>query len=54
MKLDEKKIKEILLRHGLSTRRSDDIAKDLVGRDLCETEDKKIKNKNISEVIKED
>jgi predicted transcriptional regulator len=55
MELDENKIKEILINHGLSTRRSETIAKDLAQRNLFEIETEKKKNeiKNISEVIKE-
>lgn len=56
MKLNEEKIRNVLLSHGLSTRRSENIAKDLASRDLSEVEEKKkkITEKDIVEVIKED
>ena len=58
MKLSKEKIQEVLLNHGLSTRRSERIAKDLASRNLLEDEKKeeekkKVVSRDLKEVIKE-
>jgi len=56
MKLNKEKINQVLLNHGLSTRRSARIAEDLASRDLTEDEKKKKVSRfaDINEVVKED
>ena len=49
MKLNKEKIKQALLANGLSTRRSERIAIDLVSRDLMEVEDKPKRSERIAE-----
>lgn len=57
MKLDKSKIKDVLLKNGLSTRKSDRLAGILASSDLLTDDIKKepkIKTKKISEVKNEE
>ena len=58
MKLSEEKIKKVLLDAGLSTRRSERLAKNLASRNLFEDEKKeeekkKVVSRDLKEVVKE-
>lgn len=50
--MNKKQIEEVLLSHGLSSRRSDRIARDLAGR--LRSEEKETEEKDIAEVVKEE
>jgi len=57
MELDKEKIKQVLLSHGLSTRRCEQISEDLASRDLekkLANKPRKTESKTMMEVVKEE